>query len=276
MGFDLGEELAGLFTGGATFLATGNPMLAAKAYDITKDAITTKSEIAERQLAEKAAQPKQSLPSVNVAKTATNDIQNVLSPTFARSEETISDLLSKARQELRPQQATPYQEQLEGVLSGDIEISDLPQFKAQERTLRNILASQGLSQSETATMTAFQPLVSSVFEDVMRSSQLERQEQRGISRDIADIFRLEAGKIGDLPIKQAELELRKRGLNIEESQFQTQIDEAKRIRKDEEDAALFEGIFDLGMEYGPDIIDFFSDGGTSDTDYFSGEDYFIP
>ena len=82
MGFDLGEELAGIFTGGATFLTTGNPVLAFQAYDKTKDLITTRSEIAEKQKADKKdatfrAEFTNKLPSQDIAKTATSDIQNV-------------------------------------------------------------------------------------------------------------------------------------------------------------------------------------------------------
>ena len=258
---DFLEELLGIGAGvGATVLSGGNIGVGLAAYQGTKGLITTRDEVADRNARNRINNPTVAENSVSSANDAYNNAKDILNPAYAQSREDITTLLSKARSTLEPLRQTTYQKQLEDVLTGEKEVTDLPGYEAKARTIRNILASQGLSQSVSATSAAYEPLVSSTFSDLEDRASNEITGNRQIAGSVAGLFSSEAKLLGESSISEAEsiinTQLRKRGLDIGEQQFQTNLDEARRIRKSTQEADALSGLIELGTEFGPELFDF--------------------
>lgn len=199
------------------------------------------------------------------ASDAFKDIQTITSPAYEQAGQTMSDLLTKARRRYEPLQSQTYQTQLEDVISGTTDITTLPGFQARSRALTNVLASKGLSQSESASLATFEPLIASTFEDLEQKAQAEKLMNLQIASDIANMFKYEAGTVGMMPVREAEQVigsgLQSRAIDVGQEQFATTLAEQQKIRKSKQEADMLSGVFEFGMEYGPDLWDFLTGEG---------------
>ncbi len=197
---------------------------------------------------------------------------NITKPGFKQAGKNITDLLAKAREEIRPmaERKGGFQETLAGILSGDVDITSLPQFQAQQRAIQNVLGFTGQTQSPTGAAFAFQPLISDVFEQIASGAQFEQAQQATGARDLSSLFTTEAQLAGTLPISESErvsslmttgavqragmeqelarmlgsLGIQERGLGLQERQLQEQLAQ----REAEARGDMLSGIFELGSK----------------------------
>ena len=228
------------------------------------------------------------------ASQALKELQNIISPTFQTAQDDISSLLGSARQELGGFQGQGVQQKLlSDILSGDKQITDLPQYAAQAQALQNALGYTGQTQSPTGTAFAFQPLISDIFGQIQSGAREERAQDIGLSKSIADLFRSEGLSKAELGVKELGTKAdiaqlmgsQMRGfaqqlanLGIQEENFRRGGLASDRLIKQQEAAAEGQAIAEtikLAFENKDELIDmfkgvtdFFTGGGTPDFEHY--------
>jgi len=229
------------------------------------------------------------------------DLRDITSPAFQKA----SGLFGQARETIQPfTTGGTAQKTYADILSGDIDITQLPQYQASSAALRRALAATGETQSASSVAGAYTPLIAQIMGQFQREALAERQREQQAAGTLASLFQTEA----QLPLKElgitTELTTRpaERISKLLQAKGQTaqsfasllgelgikkeEIERGIQEKEDKAMADLYSGVMELGFENKDDIIkaigdlaDRFTGGGDRFTgggyDFTGGGDYFI-